>query len=49
MTILESFGRTISFFLVEGITNGLRKATIHGATELVFFTIDLRRHIGGKE
>lgn len=32
----ESFGRTIQLFLVDGTPNGLRKATIHGWTGLIF-------------
>ena len=36
MTTSEAFGRTIQLFLVDGTPNGLRKATIHGWTGLVF-------------
>ncbi|WP_421418107.1 GIY-YIG nuclease family protein [Agrobacterium tumefaciens] len=36
MTIAETFGRTIQLFLVDGTPTGLRKATIHGWTGLVF-------------
>jgi hypothetical protein len=36
MTTLEAFGRTIQLFLVDGTPNGLRKATIHGWTGLIF-------------
>lgn len=32
----EAFGRTIQLFLVDGTPNGLRKATIHGWTGLIF-------------
>lgn len=32
----ESFGRTIQLFLVDGKPSGLRKATIHGWTGLLF-------------
>lgn len=32
----ETFGRTIQLFLVDGKPSGLRKATIHGWTGLVF-------------
>ena len=32
----ETFGRTIQLFLVDGTPNGLRKATIHGWTGLIF-------------
>ncbi|RYY27402.1 MAG: DUF4357 domain-containing protein [Sphingomonadales bacterium] len=32
----EVFGRTIQLFLVDGTANGLRKATIHGWTGLIF-------------
>lgn len=32
----EAFGRTIQLFLVDGTANGLRKATIHGWTGLIF-------------
>ncbi len=32
----EVFGRTIQLFLVDGTPNGLRKATIHGWTGLIF-------------
>lgn len=34
--ISEAFGRTIQLFLVDGTPNGLRKATIHGWTGLIF-------------
>ena len=33
---LETFGRTIQLFLVDGTPAGLRKATIHGWTGLTF-------------
>ncbi len=33
---LETFGRTIQLFLVDGTPTGLRKATIHGWTGLTF-------------
>lgn len=36
MTAAETFGRTIQLFLVDGTPNGLRKATIHGWTGLIF-------------
>lgn len=36
MTAGESFGRTIQLFLVDGKPTGLRKATIHGWTGLLF-------------
>ncbi len=36
MTAPESFGRTIQLFLVDGTPTGLRKATIHGWTGLIF-------------
>ena len=36
MTHAETFGRTIQLFLVDGTPNGLRKATIHGWTGLIF-------------
>ena len=36
MSTGESFGRTIQLFLVDGKPTGLRKATIHGWTGLVF-------------
>ncbi len=36
MTAAESFGRTIQLFLVDGTPTGLRKATIHGWTGLIF-------------
>lgn len=36
MTSGDSFGRTIQLFLVEGTPTGLRKATIHGWTGLLF-------------
>ncbi|WP_102107401.1 GIY-YIG nuclease family protein [Oceaniglobus roseus] len=36
MTIDETFGRTIQLFLVDGKPTGLRKATIHGWTGLLF-------------
>ena len=36
MTSAEAFGRTIQLFLVDGTPNGLRKATIHGWTGLIF-------------
>ncbi|WP_444461743.1 GIY-YIG nuclease family protein [Rhodobacter capsulatus] len=36
MTTAETFGRTIQLFLVDGTPNGLRKATIHGWTGLIF-------------
>lgn len=36
MTTAEAFGRTIQLFLVDGTPNGLRKATIHGWTGLIF-------------
>lgn len=36
MTSSETFGRTIQLFLVDGTPNGLRKATIHGWTGLIF-------------
>lgn len=32
----ETFGRTIQLFLVDGTPTGLRKATIHGWTGLIF-------------
>lgn len=36
MSSAETFGRTIQLFLVDGTPNGLRKATIHGWTGLIF-------------
>lgn len=36
MASAEAFGRTIQLFLVDGTPNGLRKATIHGWTGLIF-------------
>ncbi|MBI6630890.1 GIY-YIG nuclease family protein [Pontibaca salina] len=36
MTPGETFGRTIQLFLVDGNSSGLRKATIHGWTGLLF-------------
>lgn len=36
----ETFGRTIQLFLVDGKPSGLRKATIHGWTGLVFVSGD---------
>ena len=36
MTVAETFGRTIQLFLVDGTPTGLRKATIHGWTGLIF-------------
>lgn len=36
MSTGESFGRTIQLFLVDGKPTGLRKATIHGWTGLLF-------------
>lgn len=36
----EAFGRTIQLFLVDGKPSGLRKATIHGWTGLIFVTGD---------
>jgi hypothetical protein len=36
MTVGEVFGRTIQLFLVDGKPTGLRKATIHGWTGLLF-------------
>lgn len=36
MTTPEVFGRTIQLFLVDGTPTGLRKATIHGWTGLIF-------------
>ncbi len=36
MTTDETFGRTIQLFLVDGKPTGLRKATIHGWTGLLF-------------
>ncbi|PWJ14381.1 GIY-YIG nuclease family protein [Jannaschia seohaensis] len=36
MTTDEAFGRTIQLFLVDGKPTGLRKATIHGWTGVVF-------------
>ncbi len=36
MTTVETFGRTIQLFLVDGTPTGLRKATIHGWTGLIF-------------
>lgn len=36
MMASEAFGRTIQLFLVDGTPNGLRKATIHGWTGLIF-------------
>ena len=36
MTVGETFGRTIQPFLVDGKPTGLRKATIHGWTGLLF-------------
>jgi hypothetical protein len=36
MSIGETFGRTIQLFLVDGKPTGLRKATIHGWTGLLF-------------
>ena len=36
MTSGEVFGRTIQVFLVDGQPAGLRKATIHGWTGLIF-------------
>lgn len=36
MSETETFGRTIQLFLVDGTPTGLRKATIHGWTGLIF-------------
>lgn len=36
----EIFGRTIQLFLVDGTPNGLRKATIHGWTGMIFVATD---------
>lgn len=36
MSAQETFGRTIQLFLVDGTPTGLRKATIHGWTGLIF-------------
>ncbi len=36
MAAAEFFGRTIQLFLVDGTPTGLRKATIHGWTGLIF-------------
>lgn len=36
MSSSEAFGRTIQLFLVDGKPTGLRKATIHGWTGLIF-------------
>ncbi|WP_028710852.1 GIY-YIG nuclease family protein [Paracoccus pantotrophus] len=36
MSTAETFGRTIQLFLVDGKPTGLRKATIHGWTGLLF-------------
>lgn len=36
----KAFGRTIQLFLVDGTPNGLRKATIHGWTGLIFVATD---------
>ncbi|MEH6695015.1 MAG: GIY-YIG nuclease family protein [Hyphomonas sp.] len=36
----DSFGRTIQLFLVDGKPSGLRKATIHGWTGLIFVSGD---------
>lgn len=36
MSNVEPFGRTIQLFLVDGTSSGLRKATIHGWTGLLF-------------
>lgn len=36
MSVGEAFGRTIQLFLVDGKPTGLRKATIHGWTGLLF-------------
>ena len=36
MSVENSFGRTIQLFLVDGKPTGLRKATIHGWTGLLF-------------
>lgn len=36
MNLGEVFGRTIQLFLVDGKPTGLRKATIHGWTGLLF-------------
>lgn len=36
MSVGETFGRTIQLFLVDGKSTGLRKATIHGWTGLLF-------------
>jgi len=36
----DGFGRTIQLFLVDGKPSGLRKATIHGWTGLVFVAGD---------
>jgi hypothetical protein len=36
----EKFGRTIQLFLVDGKPSGLRKATIHGWTGLIFVSGD---------
>ncbi|WP_299652217.1 GIY-YIG nuclease family protein [uncultured Jannaschia sp.] len=36
MSIGDTFGRTIQLFLVDGKPSGLRKATIHGWTGLLF-------------
>lgn len=36
MSTSETFGRTIQLFLVDGKPSGLRKATIHGWTGLLF-------------
>jgi hypothetical protein len=36
MTVAETLGRTIQLYLVDGTTTGLRKASIHGWTGLIF-------------
>jgi hypothetical protein len=36
MMVAETPGRTVQLFLVDGAPAGLRKATIHGCTGLIF-------------
>lgn len=40
MSTVDTFGRTIQLFLVDGKPTGLRKATIHGWTGLLFVAGD---------
>ena len=40
MSTVDTFGRTIQLFLVDGKPTGLRKATIHGWTGLLFVSGD---------